>query len=361
MTIFIPLMCLLGMGVARFRGYAQVVPADPAVRDDVPVRLLRWAAGLLSAQRADWGQAMLGELGQIEGRGRRWRFAVGCAGAALLLAPWGRAAAAVWAMTAVAAGAAGLYAATIVRYRLGAGDWVFAAVVLVILAGYALVASVLLRQPGVALPGLLGGLFIALTWLAPAGYTFYDVIASVIPLWAVLVQVIVVPVLVGVAGTLWGGSAAVGRRIARLAAISAGLYIFLYGTIAVAVLGAGGPPGDPNSTVSAIVDDRLGNNAGFYLWFLPLTTAAIAWAAAAATARVHPRLAATVSSTAASLPLMAAGLAVEGSLSPMTPPQQAERPVRVRNWRRIALLALTCAVVAAILILTAAGLLISGR
>ena len=360
MPIFIPLMCLLGMGVARFRGYAQEVPADPAVRDDVPVRLLRWAAGLLSAQRAEWGQAMLGELGHIDGRGRRWRFAAGCAGAALLLAPWGRAAAAVWAMTAAAAGAVGVYAATIVRYRLGAGDWVFAAVVLVLLAGYTLVASVLLRQPGVALPGLLGGLFIALTWLAPAGYTFYDVIASVTPLWAVLVQVIVMPVLVGVAGTLWGGSAAAWRT-ARLAAISAGLYIFLYGTIAVAVLGAGGPPGDPNSTVSAIVDDRLGNNAVFYLWFLPLTTAAIAWAAAAATARVYPRLATTMSSTAASLPPMAAGLAVEGSPSPMTPPLPAERPVRVRNRRRTARLALTCAAVATILILTAAGLLISGR
>ena len=106
MPIFIPLMCLLGMGVARFRGYAQVVSAGPAVRDDVPVRLLRWAVGLLSAQREEWGQAMLGELGHIEGRGRRWRFAAGCAGAALLLAPWGRAAAAVWAMTVVAAGAA---------------------------------------------------------------------------------------------------------------------------------------------------------------------------------------------------------------------------------------------------------------
>src|ERR1700731_4350760 len=104
MPIFIPLMCLLGMGVARFRGHAQVVPADPAVRDDVPVRLLRWAVSLLSAQREEWGQAMLGELDHIEGRRRRWRFAAGCMSAALLLPPWGRAAAAVCAMAAVAAG-----------------------------------------------------------------------------------------------------------------------------------------------------------------------------------------------------------------------------------------------------------------
>ena len=44
--------------------------------------------------------------------------------------------------------------------------------------------------------------------ISAPGYTFYDVIVSVTPLWALLVQVIVVPVLVGVAGTLWGGSAA---------------------------------------------------------------------------------------------------------------------------------------------------------
>src|SRR5207302_1009489 len=81
-------------------------PAGPAARGDVPERLLRWAAGLLSAQRAEWGQAMLGELDHIDGRGPRWRFSAGCAGAALLLPPWGRAAGAVWAMAATAAGAA---------------------------------------------------------------------------------------------------------------------------------------------------------------------------------------------------------------------------------------------------------------
>ena len=65
MPIFIPLMCLLGMGVARFRGHAP-----EAIRDDGPVRLLRWAVGMLTAQRDEWGRAMLGELGYIDGRGR---------------------------------------------------------------------------------------------------------------------------------------------------------------------------------------------------------------------------------------------------------------------------------------------------
>jgi hypothetical protein len=147
---------------------------------------------------------MLGELGHIDGRDRRWRFAVGCAGAALLLPPWGRAAAAVWAMVAVVVGSVGLYAFVGVRYGLLAWDWVFAAVALVLLVSYTLAASMLLRQPRVALPGLLGGLLIAAIWLAP-GYTFYDLIASVAPRWVGLVQVIVLPLLVGVVGALWGG------------------------------------------------------------------------------------------------------------------------------------------------------------
>jgi hypothetical protein len=95
---FVFMMCPVGIGVALLRRYARAGAAGPAARDDVPELLLRWAAGLLSAQRAEWGQAMLGELDHIDGRSRRWRFAVGCAGAVLLLPPWGRAAAAVWAM-----------------------------------------------------------------------------------------------------------------------------------------------------------------------------------------------------------------------------------------------------------------------
>ena len=349
MPIFIPLMCLLGMGVALFRGYAHDVPADPASHDDVPMRLLRWAAGLLPAQREEWGQAMLGELDHIDGLGQRWRFAAGCASAALLLPPWGRAAAAVW---AVAAGSAGLYACVGVRYGLGAWGWVFAVVPLVLLASYALVSSVLLRQPCVVLPGLLGGVLVALAWLAP-GYSFSDVITSVTPLWVVLVQVIAVPLLVGVAGTLWGGSSAAGRRIARLAAFSAGLYLFLYGTIAVAALGAGGPPGDPGCGGSCLIGDRLGDNTIFYLWFLPLTTAGLGWAAAAATARIRPRPAANV----VPVPFTAATQVGGGSYDPTTAAELTVQyeggAVRARSWYRTAYLVLLCAVVAVCLLLAA--------
>jgi hypothetical protein len=327
------MMCLVGIGVALVRRHARAVPAGPAVRGDVPERLLRWAAGLLSARREEWGQAMLGELDYIDGRGRRWRFATGCAGAALLLPPWGRAAAAVWAMVVAAAGAAGVYASVALRYRLGAGDWVFAVIALVFLVGFTLAAVTLLRRPGIALPGLLGGLFVALTWLALSGFTFYGVTAPMTTPRSLLIAEVAVPTAVGVAGTLRDGSAAAGRRTARLAAISAGLGLYLYATIAVAVLGAGGPPEDTGWTVSYIINDRLDSAMVHKLLVLPLVTATVGWAAAAATARLRPGLAAS----AVSVPLTAG------------------RAVREQNWRRTVWLLLLCAGVAAAVVLAAAG------
>ena len=318
------MMCPVGIGVALLRRYARAVPADPAARGDVPERLLRWAVGLLSAQRAEWGQAMLGELDHIDGLGRRWRFAVGCAGAVLLLPPWGRAAAAVWAMVAVAAGATGLYADMVVRHGLGVLGWVWGVIILVFLVSYTLAASVLLRRPAVAIPGLLGGLFVTLAWLAIQRFTFAGVIAPMTAPSARLVM-IGAPLLVGAVGTLWGGSAVDGRRIARLAALSAALGLYLYATIAVAVLGAGGPLQDTGWTASSIISDRLGNNVIKLLVVLPLVTATIGWAGAAATARIRPRLTAGVVSV----------------------PVTATVAVRVRSWRRAAYLLLLWAVLAA--------------
>lgn len=271
--------------------------------------------------------------------------------------PWGRAAAAVWAMTAVAAGSAGLCAFAGARYGLEAGDWVFAAVPLVFLAGYALVACVLVRQPRVATGGLLGGLLVALAWLLLYGWTFDDVIANpVTALWVPLVLLVAVPLLVGVAGALWGGSRAAGRRIAWLTAISASLYMFLYGTISVVTLGAGGPPGDPGCTRPCLIGDRLGSNTVFYLWGLPLMTTALGWAAAAATARIRPRLATTV----VPVPFTAASRAGGGNpdlegIPEMTVPHEAGRAARGRNSRQATYLVLLCAVVAVCLLLVALG------
>ena len=69
---FIPMVGLLGILIALYRRNPQRFLDGPT--EDTPTRLLRWAAGLLSPQRAEWGQAMLGELGHLDGRLRRMRF-----------------------------------------------------------------------------------------------------------------------------------------------------------------------------------------------------------------------------------------------------------------------------------------------
>jgi hypothetical protein len=226
-------------------------------------------------------------LAHIEGRGRRWRFTIGCIGAALLLPPWGRAAGAVLAMVAVAVGGLAVYASVIIRYRLGASSLIGAAIVATFLLSFVLAAVVLLRRPGVAAPGLLGGLVVVLAWMAASGFTFSNMILRVWPAWALPLLFIMVPAAVGGLGTLWGGSAAAGRRTARLAGISAGLGVYLYGTVAVAVFGGGGPPDDSGFSASYTINDRLGNNLIFYLALLPLVTATFGWSAAALTARIR--------------------------------------------------------------------------
>lgn len=60
-------------------------------------------------------------------------------------------------------------------------------------------ASVLLRRPGLTVPGILGGLFVAVAWLAMSGFTFYGFIAPMATQRLPLL-LIVVPAVVGVAG-----------------------------------------------------------------------------------------------------------------------------------------------------------------
>src|SRR6185437_9005402 len=234
------------------------------------LRLMRWATGLLAPQRAEWGQAMLGELGHIEGWTRRMRFALGCAGAALVLPPWGRAAAGVWAVIVLAAGAVGLYAGMAVRYGLGGGDWIWVSILTVFVLGALLGASALVRRPGVALPGLLGGLFTAVIFLAVSGFTFLDQVLPNTVGWHRLVQLIAVPFLVG-------------------AAITSSLGLFVYTTIAVAVIGGGGPPdADGGFTLRGTISDRIGNNM-VLLAFTTLVFATIGWGGAAAAGRLLRR------------------------------------------------------------------------
>ena len=287
-VVTVIIVLLLGAGVwrlARVRG--PVMPGAPAARDDVPARLLGWSAGLLAAERAEWGQAMAGELDQIDGRAERWRFAVGCVSAALLLPPWGRAGAAVVAFIAGAAGCVGLFGYAIIRYPgNGGGIWVFLAFFLAVLAGYIVAGSVLVRRPGVAGPGLAGGLVIAAAWLAFAGFTG---VASPLGLPLLLV---VMPLAVGAGGTWHGGTAAFGRRTALLAGLSAALGLFLIrGSVLVATGGGPYTPaqiGEAGSTdvTSYFVGDGLGRDTVLLL-LIPLVTTTIGWAGATLTARIR--------------------------------------------------------------------------
>lgn len=249
--------------------------------EDAPLRLLRWAVSLLSPQRAEWGQAMLGELAHLDGRWRRMRFAFGCTGAALVLPPWGRAAAGLWATIGITAASLTIYAGLTAQYRLGVGGWIALAVVLIICVGYLLGASALLRRPGVALPGLLGGVFATVVGLGMAGFTAVDQVTFIPNPWQQWIRVIAVPATIGAAGTLWRRDPTAGRRVARLAALSAGLLQLLYGTVTVAILGAGGPPDqDGGFTVRGTVSDRLSSNV-IDLVAGTLIIAMVGWAAAA--------------------------------------------------------------------------------
>src|SRR3954452_22764833 len=116
---FVLLLAPIAVAIALYRRNPRRFLDGPT--GDAPLRLLRWAIGLLSPQRAEWGQAMLGELAHLHGRWRRMRFAAGCASAALVMPPWGQAAAAVWAMAAITAASFALYAELTVHFQLGTG------------------------------------------------------------------------------------------------------------------------------------------------------------------------------------------------------------------------------------------------
>ncbi len=279
---------VVGIAVVLFRRRLLAAVGDPALRQDAPARLLGWAVGLLAAEREEWGQAMIGELDRLDGRARRWRFALGCVGAAVVMPPWGRAAAALLAMIAVGASAGGLVVYTHIHYRLTTDGWTWLWGVILTLAvtGYILGGSALLRRPRVAGPGLAGGLLVTAAWLAAGGFTFNSWLNSR-GLGSAQWLLLLAPVVVGVGGTLWGGDAVVGRRAARLATVTAALGVYLYGVLAVAIHGAIGHDPSDGWTTAQIVADNLGNQAIFYLMALPLATATIGWAAAAATARLR--------------------------------------------------------------------------
>jgi hypothetical protein len=153
-------------------------------------------------------------------------------------------------------------------------------------------------------------------------------------LWSNWWLLYLAPVVVGAGATLWGGNAAIGRRAARLASITAALSIYCYGVLAVAVVGAAGHDPSDGWTPAQVVDDNLGNQAAFYLIALPLVAATIGWAAAAATAplrRAQPTAAAQTT-----LPTTPGPDSVLTGTPLITTPEPHPMPDDKRGTRRLA-------------------------
>src|SRR6185437_8104783 len=86
-TLLVPLVvCLLGVAVIMQRR-RKVHASRTGEVSDLPQRLLSASVVLLATDRAEWGQAMAGELDRLKTRGERWRFVLGCARVTLLLPP----------------------------------------------------------------------------------------------------------------------------------------------------------------------------------------------------------------------------------------------------------------------------------
>jgi hypothetical protein len=279
------ILLLVGVGVVLWSG-EHARPDTLTVEDDLPFRLLRWAGGLLRAERAEWGQAMLGELDRIESRSQRWRFALGCVAGVVLLPPWGPVVP-IAVLGTVALGSAAVFAFGFVHFGLGANpwNWLLVSILAVLVTGSIVGVSVLLRRPGVGRLGLVGGLFVVAAWLASSGFTWAGLISPMnsIGSWSGPALLIGVPLIVGVGAAWRSETAAVGRRAARLAGVSAGLAMFFVSTIAVVAIDGG--PRDPGAGVVGGVSEAFSNVAMLFLVFLPLATAAIGWVAATATAR----------------------------------------------------------------------------
>src|SRR5689334_24387334 len=111
---FVLLVAPIAVAIALYRRNPRRFLDGPT--EDAPLRLLRWAVSLLSPQRAEWGQAMLGGLAHLDGGWRRMRFALGCTGAALVLPPWGRAAVGLWATIGATVASLIIYTSMTVQY-----------------------------------------------------------------------------------------------------------------------------------------------------------------------------------------------------------------------------------------------------
>jgi hypothetical protein len=173
------IIALLAVAVARVapaaaRGLRALRVSDGR---DRPAAVLLLAIRGLPADRADWGQAMRGELDEAQGPGARWRFSLGCVKAAVALrireslgGSHRDGAVARTVVVAAVAAALVLSGYGLVRYPLPGASWAAVLTLLTVLLGYVLCALGLSRgmAPRAVVArryGLLGGVVIGAAWL----------------------------------------------------------------------------------------------------------------------------------------------------------------------------------------------------
>jgi hypothetical protein len=209
---------------------------------DIPAAVMGWAARLLSTDRAEWGQAMVGELGQYRGAAR-WRFTLGCVVAAAGLPRRdgnGR-----WVVASVLVASiagAGLVGYGFVRYPgmvTGAGTLLALATFAAVLVAFVVVTGVSTRRSPIGITGLVSGCALAGVWIVVGTVALSA--RGTASMFALLILPLA-SIAVGVVGARSGQTRPAAQRTVLVSAVVAALAVFL--VLAADTLITGGRPYD---------------------------------------------------------------------------------------------------------------------
>jgi len=256
---------------------------------DVPRAIVELTSRHLAPDRVEWGQAMVGELGQYQGLSR-WRYALGCAVAALGLPR--RDGSGQWVLVSVLVAAiacAALVGYGLVRYPnivTGAGTWVALATFGFTLLVFVAVTSVSTRDARIGKRAVVAGCITAGLWIT-VGVVALSVHSkgSVF----VLLALPLMSVAVGAVGARRGQTRTAGLRTAVVSAVVAALVVFL--VLAADALITGGRPYDAGQLrdfatsgypdlATYVVSDNLGT-AMILMLFMSVANAALGLVGAA--------------------------------------------------------------------------------